>query len=651
MSSPNVVYSQQERLLKIKTPLGETQLVLERLEGVEELSRLFEFQVTMLSENWEIDAKALLRKPATISILLSDGTERFFHALFANFCQEGPASEKLMVYKATLVPKLWFQTLNSDCRIYQEKTTREIVELLLKEAGVTDFSFRLNGTYPKREYCVQYRESTFNFIARLLEEEGIFFFFEHEKTKHTIVFCDHSPGRALLPEQKVAMFANEAGWTMNKKDGVTVLFRQEQAHTGKVSLTDYFFEKPKVNLAVSQAGKEPEEIYDYPGRYTEIKEGDRYARVQLEERECQQYVVDGAGRCRAFRPGFLFELKGHYRTDTNQEYFITSVQHQIVDTSYRSSDGLAHDYNNRFTAIPKKVPFRPARLARKPVVQGPQTAVVVGKSGEEIWVDKYGRVKVQFFWDRKGKKNETSSCWVRVSQAWAGRNWGWVTLPRIGQEVIVDFLEGDPDCPIITGRVYNDDQMPPYALVANQTQSGIKTRSSKGGGTADFNEIRFEDKKGQEMFTIHAQKDMDTTVENDDTQLVQRNRTITVDGTHTETIKGNTTITITEGNHTRTINKGNKTTTIKMGNETTTLDMGNQSTQLKMGNKSTKLDLGKAVTEAMQSIELKVGASSIKVDQTGVTIKGMMITIEGSTMTQVKGNAVLILKGGVTLIN
>jgi type VI secretion system secreted protein VgrG len=266
--------------------------------------------------------------------------------------------------------------------------------------------------------------------------------------------------------------------------------------------------------------------------------------------------------------------------------------------------------------------------------------VVVGKQGEEIWVDKYGRVRVQFFWDRRGKKDENSSCWIRVSQIWAGKNWGWMTIPRIGQEVVVDFLEGDPDRPLIIGRVNNADQMPPYALPDKQTQSGIKSRSSKNGGAANFNEIRFEDLKGSEMVTIHAEKDMETTVEHDDTQTVQNDRVITVSGKHTETITKDTAITIDQGNHSLTLNQGNK------------------SKQLKMGNDATKIDLGKSETEAMQSIELKVGQSSIKLDQMGVTIKGMTIKIEGQIqvevkglMTQVNGDAMLTLKGGITMIN
>jgi type VI secretion system secreted protein VgrG len=335
-------------------------------------------------------------------------------------------------------------------------------------------------------------------------------------------------------------------------------------------------------------------------------------------------VVNGASRCRAFRPGVYFTLQGHFRTDTNQAYFLTSVTHQAFDSTYRQDQDKSHDYTNTFTAIPKTVPYRPPRKTMRPTIKGVQPALVVGKAGEEIWVDSYGRVKVQFYWDRVGQKNENSSCWIRVSQIWAGKAWGWITIPRIGQEVLVDFLEGDPDRPIIVGRVYNADQVVPYTLPANQTQSGIKTRSSKGGGTANFNEIRFEDLMGSEMLTVHAEKDMDTSVEHDDTQLVQNNRTINVNGTHTETIVGNTTIEITQGN------------------ETITLDQGNQSTTATLGSIS---------MTAMQKITLTVGASSITLTPTGVTIQAPTVSITGETVTTVKGNVTLILTGGMTLIN
>jgi len=465
----------------------------------------------------------------------------------------------LTVYEGILVPQVWFLSLDADCRIFQDKTVPEIVEQILTEAGIHDFQFRLHdaGKYFKRDYCVQYRESSLNFISRLLEEEGIFYFFQHTATQHMMVFADSSSTMAACPGQATATYsASQSGWSDDNQDGVINLDRLEQAHTGKSALGDYSFEKPNVSLGTNLS-IDNEEVFDYPGKYSEISQGDQYARVRLEERQVDQFVVTGLSRVRAFRPGYTFKLKGHYRADTNGDYFLVSVKHDAFHSTYRQDKDVAHSYTNDFTCIPKSVPYRPARKSRRPFVQGPQSALVVGPSGEEIWVDKYGRVKVQFYWDRLGKKNESSSCWVRVSQIWAGKNWGWMTIPRMGQEVIVDFLEGDPDRPIITGRVYNAEQMPPYTLPDNQTQSGIKSRSSKTGAAENFNEIRFEDLKGSEMVTVHAEKDMETTVENDDTQKVQRNRLINVDGTHTETIVQDTAITISEGNHSLTINKGN----------------------------------------------------------------------------------------------
>jgi type VI secretion system secreted protein VgrG len=645
----------------------EGQLLLEQFSGTEALSTPFEFKLRLLSPNAELDLQSLLRTPATVYLVLADGTDRTLNARFRSLkqSQEGeglviaerpglynPARE-LTVYEGILVPQVWFLSLTSDCRIFQNLSVPDIVEKVLKDAGVTDLRFALQdrSVYKKRDYCVQYRESHLNFISRLLEEEGIYYFFEHEEKKHTIVFADNSTIAATCPKQPTAIYAfSQSGWVSGQEDGVINLERLEQAHTGKVGLTDYFFETPSANLRAN-LGQKDEEVYDYPGKYTDVEEGNRYARIRLEERESEQFLLNGISRCRSFRPGYLFKLKEHYRKDTNQDYFLISVTHEALDSSYRHGDDEASSYRNTFTAIPKTVHYRPPQRAIKPIVRGPQPGLVVGKAGEEIWVDKYGRVKVQFYWDRLGKKNEESSCWIRVSQIWAGKNWGWMTIPRIGQEVIVDFVEGDPDRPIITGRVYNAEQMPPYTLNANQTQSGIKSRSSKEGGAANFNEIRFEDLKGSEMFTMHAEKDMDTFVEHDDTQTVQNNRTIKVDGTHTETIKKDTTITITEGNHSLTLNQGNQSITLDMGNQATKLSMGNQSITLSMGNQSTKLDLGMSTTEAMQSIELKVGQSSILVNQIGVTIKGMMITIEGNAITQVKGDGLLILKGGLTMIN
>src|SRR5512135_3121830 len=349
-------------------------------------------------------------------------------------------------------------------------------------------------------------------------------------------------------------------------------------------------------------------------------DGTAEVKIRMAEEEAPYDVIVGSGTCCTFTPGGKFQLEDHEIAAEQGRYVITSILHTATETSFGDTSA-GSPYSNSFTCIPDSVAYRPARLTPKPIVQGPQTAVVVGPAGEEIYVDKYGRVKVQFFWDRLGKKDENSSCWMRVAQHWAGKNWGAIFNPRIGQEVIVDFLEGDPDRPIITGRVYNAEQMPPYTLPDNMTQSGVKTHSSKGGGTDDFNELRFEDKKGSEQIYFHAQKDFDRVVENNDTLKVgssdsdtcpDGSQTISIYKDRTSTIEtGNETLTVKQGNRTVTIDQGNDTHQVKMGNRDVKIDMGNDSLKISMGNQTTKLDLGASSTEAMQSITLKVGQSSI----------------------------------------
>lgn len=648
-------YSEEYRLIKIKTILDDTEILLEKFSGTEEMSRPFEFRVTLLSTDLHIDLKSLLRTSVTVTIALFDESERKLNGVFSSLRQKGMTEQDFVYYEATIVPKIWFLSLDSNCRIFQTMSVPDIVKQILDESSISDYQFRSPlleaSRYPKRDYTVQYRESSLNFISRLLEEEGIFYYFDHTDTKHTIVFGDASPGLAACPGQPTALYSfSKSGWVKSKEDSVIGLERIEEAFAGKLMLTDYNFETPSANLT-STVGSDNERDYDYPGKYADPDEGGRYTGIRIEERELDQFVVQGMSRCRSFRPGYFFTLQDHFRSDTNQDYFLTAVSHEIIDTTYRGGDDVVTDYRNYFTAIPKANVYRPPRRTRKPIVQGSQTAVVVGKSGEEIWVDKYGRVKVQFYWDQLGQKDETSSCWVRVSQAWAGKNWGWITLPRIGQEVIVDFLEGDPDRPIITGRVYNADQTVPYTLPANQTQSGIKTRSSKGGSSDNYNELRFEDKKGEEVFYMHAEKDMTTEVEHDDSQLVQNNRTIEVDGTHTEKIVKDTTIEITEGNLSVTIDQGNETRKLSMGNQSITLSMGNQSTTLSMGNQTTSVELGSISTTAMQSISLTVGPSSIVISPEGVTIAAPMVSITGDTMVTVDADVMLSLTGTITMIN
>jgi type VI secretion system secreted protein VgrG len=385
-----------------------------------------------------------------------------------------------------------------------------------------------------------------------MEQYGIFYYFEHEDNAHQLILADSPNACPPCPGQDYARCDFTEG-AMLEEDIVTNWYKEQELRPGKYALTDYNFETPSTSLAVNVDttmhvnGNKNFEIYDYPGEYLQKAQGEDLVKLRMEEEEALHTVMHGTGTCRAFVPGYRFDLEGHYSPPMNTSYLLTEVQHSAsAGDSYRSgaAAGGEEQYSNTFTCMPYAVPYRPLRLTPKPIVQGPQTATVVGKAGEEIWTDKYGRVKVQFHWDREGQRNENSSCWIRVSHPWAGKNWGAVAIPRMGQEVIVDFLEGDPDQPIITGRVYNAEQMPPYALPGNQTQSGIKSRSSKGGSPDNFNEIRFEDKKGEEQLFIHAEKNQDIEVEHDETHWVGQDRKKTIDRDETTDVKRDRTETV-----------------------------------------------------------------------------------------------------------
>jgi type VI secretion system secreted protein VgrG len=687
-------------LMTISTPLGRDKLLLKGFRGSEGISRLFRFELDLLSEDPNIKYTDIIGKEVTISLMLASGKPRYFSGIISRFGQGG-TDDLFTSYHAEMVPWLWFLTRTADCRIFQNKTIPDIIKQVFSDLGFNDVSDLLKGTYAPREYCVQYRETDFNFVSRLMEEYGIFYFFKHEQGKHTLVLGDAPSANQDCPGQNQFRFYI-ATIAVQQEDIVNGWHTEQELRTGRCTLTDYNFETPSSNLLANTAtidkvgGNSKFDTYDYPGKYLIKSDGDKLVKIRMEEEEAPHLVANGTSDARSLVTGYKFTLNGHYRDDMNTSYVLTDIEHVAHTTSYSASKGAKEDhYSNAFRCIPASVPFRPPRLTPHPTVPGPQPAVVVGPSGEEIYTDKYGRVKVQFFWDRKGTKDEKSSCWIRVSQFWAGKQWGAIFLPRIGQEVMVDFLEGDPDQPLITGRVYNAEQMPPYSLPDNMTQSGIKTRSSKGGGADNFNEIRFEDKKGSEDLFIHAEKDMHREVENDDSLTVGHDQTITVKNNRTEEVtEGNETVEIKKGNRSHTVTQGNETLTVKtgnrvvevstgndthtvktgnrlvevntgnddhkvkMGNRGVEISMGNDSLKISMGNQTTKLDLGASSTEAMQSITLKVGQNSITIDQMGVTVKGMMISIEGQVqtevkglMTTVKGDAMLTCKGGITMIN
>jgi type VI secretion system secreted protein VgrG len=533
-------YTQEGGLFKIDTPLGKDVLLLRGFKGTESISRLFRFELDLLSENSSISFPDMVGKNVTISLKQPDGSYRYLNGIISRFAQHA-TEEQFTSYSAEMVPWLWFLTRNADCRIFQNKTVPDIITQVFSDLGFNDYTNSLQGSYDSREYCVQYRESDFNFVSRLMEEYGIFYFFKHQQGKHALVLADASTAHSSCPGQSTVRYVTISGGP--QRDVITRWEIEQELRTGKYSLEDYNFKTPSTSLMVNEpticevGGNSKFEIYDYPGEYQTKGVGESLARVRMQEEEAEHLVAHGTGQCRMFVSGYKFTLEEHPRKDMNTDYVLTEIQHTAMTDAYatsRSPEG--ESYSNTFTCIPLSVPFRPLRVTPRPTVKGLQPAVVTGPSGEEIYSDKYGRVKVQFFWDRLGKKNENSSCWIRVSQPWAGKNWGAVFLPRIGQEVVVDFLESDPDQPLITGRVYNAEQMPPYKLPDMQTRSTFQSRSSKGGGTSNYNEIRFEDLKGSEQIFVNAEKDMDHRVEHDSREHIGANRHLIVNGSQLELV-------------------------------------------------------------------------------------------------------------------
>ncbi len=663
-------YTQANRLISVHTPLGDDVLLLERFRGQEGVSRLFSFDLEMHSENRQIAFDSIVGKPATIRVTLADGSVRYINGIISSFWQGGTSFQGLFQYHAQLVPWFWLLTRTSDCRIFQQMTAPEIIEKLFQEHGFKDFSLRLNGSFRKREYCVQYRETTFNFISRLMEEEGIFYFFEHAQDKHTLVLANVPDKFQPCPNQTKARYESIGG-VGAQEDVVTDWSAGQEVRPGKYTVTDFNFETPLLDLTAQVTGKDSRgyEIYDFPGEYAKKDEGESLVGVRMQEEESPLMVVTGSGTCRAFTSGYRFELKEHYRRDFNKAYTLISIRHSCEQgMEFRSGADPSADfrYTNHFQCIPHTVPYRPPRTAPVPVVEGTQTAIVVGPSGEEIYTDKYGRVKVQFHWDREGKYNENSSCWVRVSQNWAGKRWGAMFIPRIGQEVIVDFVEGDPDRPIITGRVYNAASMPPYALPTHMTMSTIKSYSSKGGG--GFNEWRFEDKKGKEQIFIHAERNKDIRIKNDlfewvgndshriikkshyehieghqhfiidkdDLEHVKGDRDTKVDGNRVEEVVGNRHLKVT-GNKVELVSSNKSVKVSGDLKEEVTKKVSLKAEDLHQKTKtSVAIDSGQTihikagmtcVIEAGMQLSLKVGGNFIDISPAGVTITGTMVLI------------------------
>jgi type VI secretion system secreted protein VgrG len=638
-------YTQEGGLFKIDTPLGKDVLLLRGFKGTESISRLFRFELDLLSENSSISFPDIIGKNVTISLKQPDESYRYLNGIISRFAQYA-IEEQFTSYSAEMVPWLWFLTRNADCRIFQNKSIPDIITKVFSDLGFNDYTNSLQGSYDPREYCVQYRESDFNFVSRLMEEYGIFYFFKHQQGKHTLVLADASTSHSPCPGQSTVRYVTVSGGP--QKDVITGWQIEEELRTGKYSLEDYNFQTPSTNLMVNEptvyevGGNSKFETYDYPGEYLTKGAGESLARVRMQEEEAEHLVAHGMSHCRMFVSGYKFTLEEHPRKDMNTDYVLTEIQHSAITDSYGTSKSPeGESYTNTFACIPLSVPFRPLRVTPRPTVKGLQPAVVTGPSGEEIYTDKYGRVKVQFFWDRLGKKNENSSCWIRVSQPWAGKSWGAVFLPRIGQEVIVDFLESDPDQPLITGRVYNAEQMPPYTLPDKQTRSTFQSRSSKGGGTSNYNEIRFEDLKGSEQIFINAEKDLDHRVENDSREYIGNNRHLIVNASQFELVNADKHLHV-KGNQNEKI-EGNKS--LNVGGDQKQKVGGNSS--LNVGqSRNEKVGMTHAM-EAGQTIHLKGGMTVIIEAGMQLSLKGPGGFVDiGPAGVTIQGTMVLINSGG-----
>jgi type VI secretion system secreted protein VgrG len=587
----------------------------------ERISFPFELKVSLASEE-EINFDDVVAKEALLTIL-GEEANRYIHGIINQFRRTG-SKGRFFLYQATVVPSFWLLSLEQDCRIFQNKDVPEIVKQVLQDGGIPQdrFDFRLQSQSPVREYCVQYRETDLNFISRLLEEEGIFYFFEHSENRHVLVFADSSAAyQPIQGEAKVTY--NVAEGMVPEEESVYHFIVSRGIHSGKATQRDFNFEKPSLDLTTQEQEKTYQklEVYDYPGRYLDPGRGKKLSQVRLQELVTFQERAEGRSVCPRFTPGFTFKLTDHDWDKFNREYLLVEVLHtgsqpQVLE---EKAAGEGFRYGNDFLGIPSSVSFRPERKTSRPVVEGVQTAIVVGPKGGEIYPDKYGRVKVQFHWDREGKYDEKSSCWIRVAQLWAGPGWGAMYIPRIGQEVVVDFLEGDPDRPMIIGGVYHGNNMPPYPLPDEKTKSTIKSDSSLGGG--GFNEIRFEDKKGQEQIFIHAEKDKDIRIKNDLREWIGNETHLIVKKDQLEMTEGDKHLTV-KGDHNQ---KVDGTVSRKVG-----VDLHE-----KVGN-NYALDAGmeihlkagmNLVIESGTTLSLKVGGNFVNINSGGVFIKGTMVMI------------------------
>jgi type VI secretion system secreted protein VgrG len=632
--------------MELVTGLGD-KLQFRSMSALEEVSRLFELQVIAVSESADLDADEILGTAVAVSLETGPEQKRWFHGIVAAFGLED-IEGRFYTYRLTLRPWLWLLTRSSNVRIFQEMSVIDIVNEVFSayEHTVVDST---TGSYEPRVYCVQYRESDFNFVSRLLEEEGIHYFFRHHEDRHELVLADAaSANEPFAGFETIDYMPAE---DLQHQAGVTEWRMRHEVQPGKFTLQDYNFETPSTSLLTDTVDSQRThaqhgfEVYDYPGLYPAKAKGDPRAQIRADEMASRFARYTAQGNVTGLAAGAKVTLQGHPRAALNADYLVLQTQIEMQIAGYESSDQVGTQFGCRVLTQPYAEPFRPARITHKPAVAGPQTALVVGSGGDgAIHTDEHGRIKVQFFWDRIGAKDAQSSCWVRVASPWAGNGWGMIALPRIGQEVVVDFLEGDPDQPIIVGRVHNAEQKTPYELPANATVSTLKSRS-KQGGAADFNELRFEDNPGSEYVLLHAQKDRLEFVENTLKSQIDVDEHRTVKNDRKEKIEGSLHQVVKVDVKEKVEGKLNQTVTGSMLFKTDDIWSLTAASDI-----TAKTD---AALSFQASSDIHVKGANIGIDGQNVHIKGgTNVVIEAGTQLSLKvgGSCVVIEAAGVSIV-
>ena len=618
-------------LLSFETPLDKANskpvFTVRSLDGREGISELFNFDLELICLDPKLRLDTLLGKRVDIGVRLSGGDNRYFNGFVRRFSQLPPEGT-LSRYEAQIVPWPWFLTKTTDCRIFQDRTVPQIIADVFDEFGYSDYESKIERKYVPCEYCVQYRETCWNFIARLMEREGITFYFKHQLGRHTLILLDSPHEYEECPYGPVARYHRFSGAGLKQdQDTIVEWCQTEEVRSTRYVLEEFDFKSPRTNLRamaeyMDSTDLPDRELFDYPGGFHNREEGETWSEVRLDAEKVLGSLVKGSSTCRFLAAGSIFEARDLDRFDQCGHYLLISIVHQASEQPLGSSAIYREaTYTNAFVCVRRQATFRSMTTSQRPTVVGSQTAIVVGPAGEEIYTDRYGRVKVQFPWDRRGQKNEQSSCWIRVSHMLAGDAWGAISIPRIGQEVIVEFLNGDPDRPIITGSVYNAENVPPYALPDLQALSGFKSRTSKKGDRNKFNEIRFDDRNSKEQLLIHAERDKSESVERDSEEFVGRDRSLFLNGNQIELVKGNKHSSV-EGELREKIGAD---ISLQVGGERHerigslyTAEVG-QEIHLKAGTK--------IVIEAGAQVTLRAPGGFVDVGPGGVTIQGTLVKI------------------------